>query len=344
MIQWQPQQILVRDVSGRRRPVDLGVFERKLNRALADCGIQESWLVDHLLVSLQDYSAVVVGESTSLDEQSLHRTLARMLLDSGYADVAARFAEQCRVPDAVADIEGRAAWDTPRIEAVLRRHLQGVERLIPQLREGVGERLERLGFARAGDKLIVELARHLISQWGEHERERDKREVSGEWLLAPGFWRTFLPPSATHLLRSETVDIRPISNLLPVIRLRWSMPRMIGQIENRPLTELQLLPQLTETAHQVAAIIEALVSHLNEKKQGGTVHPAHLTIIGLETMLAEEFAGEGKSRNLRRQTEILSLISEILSRHLRHRLIIATQEPQGGQSRGYCQVRPRQGA
>ncbi len=330
MIQLHPRRILLRNSEGERESVDLGDIEGALDRSLAVCGVRGSWLADHILVALRDYASVADGsdEKSGWDQRSLQRILARMLIDAGYADVAAVFSDECRLRDESVEVEPRDGWDQRRIEALLRRELKAIEHLTPKLGELVAEKLHGLGLSRVADSLIVELARHLLSEWGECERRQESAlsAPKGDWLLAPGFWQTFLPASTAALVEDEILDIRPLSELLPVVRLRLFLSRLVAGIEERPLTELRLQPLLAHTAEEIAGAIENLVRHLRNRKEGGTyVHPAHLTICGLDHVLSSEFPAESKKVRQMRRQEIIDAFTRVMRQRLEHPLILKFQ-------------------
>ncbi len=320
MIKLHPRRILLKDREGRGEPVELESVERNLDLALRDCAIQERWLVDHTLVALQDCAAAMSGAST-FDRDSLHLTVARMLVDAGYADVASRFAERSRIAEAVAGDASQAAWDSARVVALLEREFKSVRHLAPRLARKVSRRLESLGFSRVGDGLILELARHVLSEWSERERREERMANSGQWLMTPGFWQAALPPEVGALIEREALEIRPISELLPVVRLRLRLSRLFASGESRPLTDLRLFPVLAEACRVLAGGLESLLRQ-SGRADGKTRHPAHLTVLGLDRLLAAEFAGEGAGRRDRRRREIAGLFSEVLGRQLEHRVIV----------------------
>ncbi len=328
MIQLHPQRMLLKTPGGERESIDLSELESALDRALNICGIQASWLADHILVALQDYAAVMAAaDGEGLNKESLHHTLARMLLDAGYADVAASFAEQSRLQDAVAETEHRAAWDRPRVDTLLRQHLKTVQHLNPELGDKVVQRLQTLGFGRVGDTLIIEVARHILAEWGDVERTQETLEAAprDDWLLAPGFWQTFLPPQVAALVEDEVIEIRQLSDLLPVVRLRFFIPKLVSRIEERPLTDLHLLPALVRAGREIGQAIECLVRQVNRSGKKEYRHPAHLTVIGLDTMLLAEFARESKSSLAKRRSEIVDVITKTINESLQHPLILSFQ-------------------
>jgi len=252
MIQHFPQRVILKGGTASGGSLDLEHIEKLLVEALNDCAIQERWLVDHVLVALQDYTAMIADATERVDRQTLNTTVARMLVDAGYPDVAVRFAERARINDAVVDTEGKTGWDSERIEKILREHLSTVEHLIPRLESKVRNRLEKLGFRRVGDELVLELARHVLVEWSDHER-REEKSGGDEWLMTAGFWQAFFASETAEMLEDNVLEIRRVSELLPVARLRLSLDSLVLRCPDKPRTELELRPLLVRKCRLVGS-------------------------------------------------------------------------------------------
>ena len=61
-------------------------FTDRLRDCFRDCGHCDDWLIDDILVALDSYL-----EHNKLDDDALRATLARVLSDNGFPEVAARY-------------------------------------------------------------------------------------------------------------------------------------------------------------------------------------------------------------------------------------------------------------
>lgn len=316
MIELYSKRFLLPMSDASRVPVDLGALAADLDRAQREAGIQESWLTDHVLAALCQLD-FTIGEAVSGGVSSedvggeTERMILRMLVDSGFPDVAERFAEIRRIELMVPEPANRRPWSQLRIRQVVVQHIGTSEATASRLAEGIVARLQALGFRSVGDALIVEVARHILSEWSDRAPVERAERADG-WLMPPGFWETFLPGPAAELVELRALVIRPISRLMPVIRMEFQVARFIEGKGLPPFAELAFLPALRTACR---ALVEALVQ---VREQVGTTygadiakHPAHVTFTGLEEWIAN--LANSRSDAAARFREVRDLISSELS-------------------------------
>ena len=313
MIELYSKRFLLPLTDSSHAPVDLETLALDLDRAQREVGIHESWLTDHVLAALCQFDASIrLIDEDNTDEQ-INRMIMSMLVDAGFPDVAARFAEIRSIELNIPEPANRRPWNSQRIRNVLVEHIGTSENTAARLADGIAERLRPLGFKRVGDALIIEIARHMLSDWSDRDTEtvQPPRNRDG-WLMPPGFWETFLPRTAAEFMEIGALVIRPVSRLLPVIRLDFHLVRFAEAQNLLPVAELSLHPALRQICPVLIDTLRSVREQVG-KTHGADIanHPAHLTVFGLDTLFAN-FAKSSAARNTAKE-EVRKILADRLS-------------------------------
>ncbi len=294
--------------------LDLESLALDLDRAQRDAGLHEVWLTDHVIAALCQMESPNSAFSPEQWEAETNRIVMRMLVDVGFADVASRFAAVRDVQLTMPEPENRCLWNAARVRRVLVEQVGTSEHVAGRLAEPVQEKLRSLGFNRVGDALIMEIAGHLLNEWSDRGVMRSEPSENG-WLMPPGYWDAFLPEHAGELVAAKIIVIRPISRLMPVVRLEFNLIRLADAEKLLPFAELTFMPALRRAA---AALPQALkhVREQIEKNHGANIagHPAHVQVEGMKQLLAD-FAKSSRAASGKAHTaaEIKSIVAEIVN-------------------------------
>jgi hypothetical protein len=297
MIELYSKRFLLPLPDSTQRPVDLESLALDLDRAQREAGIHESWLTDHILAALCQFDTSIGIIDEQNPDKQINRMIMSMLVDAGFPDVATRFAEVRRIELNIPEPANRRPWNHERIRNVLVEHIGTSEGTAGRLALDIAERLQQLGFKRVGDALIIEIARHMLSDWSDREAVQIEQTRPGDgWLMPPGFWETFLPQAAAELMERGLLVIRPVSQLMPVVRLDFHLARFTEARNLLPVAELTLHPAIRQTC---PVLVETLVKVREQvgKTHGADIanHPAHITVLGLDTLFAN-FAKSSAAR------------------------------------------------
>ena len=140
--------LLIRE-DGSCRTLDMDRLRRDLQRCFHAVGVEEGWLSEHVALAAEEHLAQRQGSASDVPSRSdVDRLVVRLLVDTGYVDVAAEFCRSQQIcPESLTS--GMSAWDGPRIRRVLAESLPfGTDRL-ESLADGVARRLRQLAFPAA---------------------------------------------------------------------------------------------------------------------------------------------------------------------------------------------------
>ena len=259
----------------------LGVEE--LCRDLVACaqavGVNEPWLAEHLVLAVEEFVAARAGQEP-VTRTEIDQLLARLLVHSGYSDVAEEFARRRRLlPIAVAEPGTREPepWNSERIATLLRRHFPLANGNLAQACSRVAGKLALLGFAQVTDRLVIEVA-GLVLRAGDAAGERGSL-ASNPWLVSPDDCRGIVLGIESDVRRQEVYGLRPVSRLLPAVHVTLHLNRL-GQSFDGPTTEIVLWPAVRKLSTGARTALTALQARVIPCQAPDGQLPPRLTIGG----------------------------------------------------------------
>ncbi|MFO7821918.1 MAG: hypothetical protein R6V56_07705, partial [Lentisphaeria bacterium] len=311
MIKLYSRHSLPQPETGKQLPFDLEKLRQDLESAFQTSGIKETWMADHILLTLCEESNIHVPPADDAEgienQNSIDYIISRMLVDAGYPDVAHTFAKQRQlpIPDAAADA---LPWSPERIENVLRAKLTLSENARQRLVPHIVKKLELLGFRQVADNLICELGEHILSAYAQAERQ--KHDSSTGWLVGPSYWETCLSAEAAHFIETGVLAIRPGSDLFPSPRATLNLARLAHTVANECLTELAFFPKAQQACKNAAEAIQQLLQEAATTQTAPP--PAHLAVTGVTEAVDNFVTASSKVRRKRLREELQTAIRAIL--------------------------------
>lgn len=315
---------------GAEKSFDLDALREDLEKAFKTAGVNETWMADHIIVTLAaqstaDYSHNPSGNTQEQADQTkgVDFVVCRMLVDAGYPDVAHAFAELKRMSLPTASNNG-APWTEARIENVLRDTIPLSESARKRLSKQVVKKLETLDFAKASDELIRQLGEHILTTCAETERKRHHSQATANWLAAPGYWEGCFAGETAKLITDGILDLRPGTDLFPAPRgsvFLDTLARLCAQ--DALLTELVFFPRAEKACCQAAEAIRQL---LNQSEADRSARPpGHLIVKGIRESIGHYFQVAGPKQSQRLATELGNGIRLALAEYDTLDLIVSIQ-------------------
>jgi hypothetical protein len=312
MIKVYSGHLLIREGSGRRT-----FSSEELRRQLWECcqavGFPQDWLADHISLLIEDYlldQRLPGGELPSRAE--VDRLVARVLVDAGYADVAAEYCRRQRLgPNAWS--ASHSPWSAERVQRLLATTVPVTAEELSRLVLLTIQALGSLGFARVTDELVRELGVHLLAQGSDSSAAVTATKPASPWLLTSKQCESLLTPAAADLLRDSVVRLCPVSRLLPVLRLRVDLSRLGTRTASPPLTELAFLPALYHACQAVRDSLTALRNGIRDCEPITCLTPAQVTVAGLWHLVHDQFQCPAGARAAGLAREISGIVLTELS-------------------------------
>ena len=248
---------------GHRVSLDITGIRDEVRACCLAVGLSEPWIAEQMEMALEDFfmARAEHGDEVIAARAEIDELVARLLLAAGYRDVAAEYSRRRQVQ--VFSVADSAPWDAVRIRRLLDRSHALPEAAIDLLSRQVLIKLELLGLRQVSDRLISELAGHLV---GLHAPGGPPipglLPPDSPWLLAADFWQDTVSGPARRLCEARILLPRPISRLLPTPVIVLDLARLVAVKKDGPLTEIEFwsdLQLVTQAAHQVLQLMDSLL-------------------------------------------------------------------------------------
>jgi len=324
---------MIKLYTGHGLPADIndynGISELKnLREDLEECfrntGIKETWILDHLLLTVVEecYDNGKNAIEKNKNEDELDKMVTRLLVDTGYPDVAARFS-RLRGLSANSFFSSRhLPWNEKRLHQVVSKRLPLSEKACQNLVKRLSGQLRTLAFQDVSDRLINELAEHNIDALARYEREKTN-QVS-EWLITPGYWEAFFSDEVAQLTCNGILSIHPVSQLFSVPRITMRLVRLVENMLEKPVTELRMLPVVKTVCINMAEVADILIAQNSANRNTDNIE-AYLLIEGLDKAIQGRLQPQTAKERNRLKEELTKLIRETLETHSKNELVVLMQ-------------------
>jgi hypothetical protein len=228
-----------------------------------------------------DSSAGAVEDASAAVEDMV----ARLLNDAGYPEVAGHgSARKDGVAGDVAPLPGRTAWGPQRLSELIHSQLAVSDALSRRLAELVGRKLEGLGFAEVSDRLVVEIAEHVLAILAAEFR--NEPGAGGGWLMPPGFWQAFFTGRAARMVASGALRIHHVSEIFPVLRVTVDAVKAVSLMAPGEVAPGEgFLACWRECCRVVKDALDTLVAETRDAFAGNSKHPLLVNLRGLEAAI-----------------------------------------------------------
>lgn len=327
MIELYSSNHLVKE-KGRRVSLDAAGVCTEIRACCVVAGMQDAWLADQMEMALDDFfmARAERSEDDPPAREEVDALVARLLLAAGYRDVAAEYGRRRHVRClAVAD---SAPWDAARIRRLLGQSHALPEAAIEALAGQVGEKLEALALRQVSDRLITELAGHLVDLHAPPGPAiPGLLPPDSPWLLPADFWKNTVSGPARSLCVAGVLQPLAVTRLLPVPFVVLNLARLAESASGGPLTEMVLWSELqtaTRAAHQVLAAMSALLVRVQPAAAGAV---PRMVVTGFPALAVLMAPAPRKAQQQALMREIPERIRTILAQSGTPKALVYLQRP-----------------
>jgi len=295
---------------------NLDELQRDLWQCCREVGLHESELPADVVAVLAQYAESRRGDARPLAPEDLERTVVRMLLDVGLAELAASLKQRRGANDEPP--EDALPVEAGAVRQILAADPFFLAKPLDLLCQQTAEKLLTLGLRRVRPTLVRELARDLWEQLhGQPAGDAGERY----WLIHRRDMPGVLGPDAA-LMSAGIVDAPSISELLPAISLRVDLPALaraaVGPGET--LTELALFPALDAVGARLLEIVERLRAEVRRRLRVGDDEDVHaaIVLVGSQT-LAHDLLGLTRPGQNRLRQELANAVAACFAHDARIR-------------------------
>lgn len=304
----------------------------ELDTCFSNAGIREEWVLDHLLIAVaeqvfedkQQISQQSISDEKTAQSEELVQTVIKLLVDTGYPDVAARFSHLRGLTSEAFISHHHSSWDEDRLHKLISKRLPLSESACRDLVKRIAAQLRQIGFQSVSDNLINELAEHNIDALAKSERRKVTIEAS-DWLVTPGFWEAFFSSEIALLTRIGVLRIQPVSQLFPVPRLILKCEKLIEHRVEKPVTELSLIPALRDVSDKIAEAAEILINQTGGQDKSSNDVQAYLLIQDLEGAVKKHLQPRSKKSKQRLTSELTDVLRATLTEQCPYELAVLVQ-------------------
>jgi hypothetical protein len=254
MIMPTTNRLRVIDDSGELRPFSSQELCLNLLRSFLASGLrEESWVAEDLALAVEYTLERGKRESGIYSESELNAMVVKVLEQTGYPEVAARFSSDANV--AVV----KCLPEPGTLRPILRRHLAVKPETADQLAEKTAAACKSLGLDAITPVLAVEMARALYDKREQIMPEPIKTtSVRGStpWLISAEELLANLPEISHKMIEDGILCVYGVSRMFPSLRIKCAFEQMALELRlDPPITEMMLLPALDQAAQAIDEIV-----------------------------------------------------------------------------------------
>lgn len=278
-----------------------------LEESFAAFGVTDMYVPSTIAEIVEDHLALPAscGGKERLTYERVDSIVREILINAGFSDVAAHFSSRRGLQPEQESGEGESEWNRKRISNLLAGKFSLEKDELDTLAVRVGAKLKLLNFSSASDALITELGAHL-------NRRRKSRKAAPKTPKELLFCRDDIleeaPADLANLIAEKALSYRPVTRILPVVRVELSMLHAAAIAGPGPQTELNLFPALNKTCEKAAMLLKMIHEKIEAVSPHASGHPAHLYLTDLSTFFEKRFIPLKKPAEKRLIREILDLI------------------------------------
>ena len=246
--------------------ISLGSLEEKLQLACKSSGYPNSNLSHDILSTVMDYILWCHETHKPLTLAELEKLVFRILWDTGLYEVANKFSSNDKIFSPNYDIRFINP-DRVSIGHILSQNPIFRNKPIDGICDFLLEKLSKLGLEKITDKLLIALAENIsINLCLNNDKGEQKfHGVSHSSIMSHSEIRALLNEDEIRLIQDKIVKLRPISLLLPIIKVRVFVQHLLEITNELFLLELKLYPAFNEVCSRLKNITKKLVTHLHKK-------------------------------------------------------------------------------
>lgn len=293
MVKSVEKKLFVRNHDGDVVPFDAAGLQSRVIEAFLTAGLrEESGAAEDIVLALEYTLLTSPHQESAFSLSEIESAIIRSLEGLGFPEVAAVFRSE--TPEQVVRISAGAEI----LERLYISHLGCSPRRAASVAALVAEKLSLLEISAASPHLLLELGRHFERDMaaGEMPELASPPPLSDSGLSREKIY-ALLPPECQELIDSGVLLINGVTALLPSVRFFFFMQKFARKCKwSKPLTELELLPQL----YRAGDILETARQMICGNLELPEAPPCSLALPDMTEFL-QEYAGAPGNRRLARE-------------------------------------------
>ena len=220
MIQIAAAKLTIAENDGTPATLDIGLLEQNLGNAFRNLSYNDSWMAEDISLSIIEK---IKDSDSKLVTRSQIDTMVNTILNAlGYPDVAAEYAKIIGASPFDAARKVMRPWTLQEISDLLSRSLPITKSQLEKVTELCEKAVSKLDLHVISDKLILELATHIIANdnTSAADMQEEKNDIYAYWEMQG------VSDQARELVTSGILHPLPPSQFLPRARLAVSFSKL----------------------------------------------------------------------------------------------------------------------
>jgi hypothetical protein len=297
MIQFGAASLFVIDASGNEQSYDLDALQDRLSVAFQQQGIQESWLAENLVLTLEEKIRSSNENGVRLSEQELEQILVNVLVATGYREVATEYL-RINLREVMLLPEGMRGWDVESLRRMLASSLPLSYGQLEDLSRDSLRALQRLGFGEVSETFMRELAIHVLHYRKTSEELKQLRPAARKTqFITADAWLDVASEKARELIEQQILLPLPLSDIFPAARVEFNL-QAFACWKGEWSPELALLPALPELSLEVVALLGRMRKYIIQNWPRISNPSAHLILPDFQQYFLREIPNLKKKQRL----------------------------------------------
>ena len=297
MIQFGTASLFIIDASGTEQSYDLDALRDRLSIAFQQQGIQETWLPENLVLTIEEKIRSSNEGGSRLTEEAIEQILVNVLIATGYREVATEYL-RLNLREIVLLPQGMRSWDVEAVQQMLSSSLPLSYRQLEEVSRDCLKALHRLGFSEVSEAFLRELAIHVLHYRKNPELIAQQRPAARKTQFIPAeAWLEVASDQARELIEQQILLPLPLSDIFPAARVEFRL-HAFALWKGDLSPELTLLPALPEISHEVLVLLKRMREYIMQNWPRISNPSAHLILPDFQQFFLQEIPDLKKRQRL----------------------------------------------
>ena len=297
MIQFGTASLFILDAADNEHFYDLEALRDRLSIAFQQQGIQETWLAENLVLTIEEKIRSSNESGERLTEEVIEQILVNVLIATGYREVATEYL-RLSLREIVLLPQGMRSWDVESVQQMLSSSLPLSYRQLEEVSRDCLKALHRLGFSEVSEAFLRELAIHVLHYRKTPEEVAQQRPATRKTQFIPAeAWLEVASDQARELIEQQILLPLPLSDIFPVARLEFRL-HAFALWKGDLGSELTLLPALPEISNEILVLLERMRGYIMQNWPRINNPSAHLILPDFQQFFLKDIPGLKKKQRL----------------------------------------------
>ena len=244
--------------------VNLDLLSERLQCAFNETGYPNPGFCRDILSTVIDYIEYLHCEGQAFSLAEVENTITKILCNTGYYNVASGFSSPAH--RLIKECNEKLIFPTkPVIHKLLAQDHFFNDKPIDEISDTLLNKLFLLGFEKITEALLIALARNIyLSSNSGNEGVFGNTEIHSQvWHISPRAVRSLLNEKENRLFQNGVVTIKPLSLLIPIVKILIQLEKIREKFDQADLIELKFYPEFDELCATLRNIIKKLSIYMN---------------------------------------------------------------------------------